>query len=387
MRVIPYGRQDINEADIEAVVACLKSDWLTQGPAVGVFEQEIADYCQAKYAVACCNATAALHLACLALELGSGDFIWTSPITFVASANCGRYCGAQVDFVDIDPSTLNISLDALQAKLAVAEAEGKLPKIVVAVHFAGQSCDMQKLHELSQLYGFHIIEDASHAIGGFYRDQKVGSCQYSDITVFSFHPVKVITTGEGGIATTNKPDLHQRLELLRSHGITREMTLMQHPREEQWYYEQTLLGHNYRMTDIQAALGQSQLKRLNEFVDKRRALVERYNAALDGDKFVLPSSASYNCPAWHLYVVQLKTEALSHSRDHVFKAMRNSGIGVNLHYIPVHLQPYYRQFGFGVGDFPHAEAYYSVAMTLPLYPQLTHEEQDYVIKTLTENLQ
>ncbi len=386
--MIPYGRQSISAADIEAVTQVLQSDWLTQGPVVERFEQAVADYCSAAHAVAVSNGTAALHLACLALDLGPGDLLWTSPNTFVASANCARYCGAEVDFVDIDSRTLNISVTALSDKLEQAKIQGKLPKVVVAVHFAGQSCDMKALAELARQYGFYIIEDAAHAIGGEYAGGKVGSCQYSDLTTFSFHPVKQITTGEGGMVLTNNDMLKQRLQCLRSHGITRDPQKMQGDDAGQgWYYEQHSLGFNFRMCDIQAALGLSQLQCLDEFVSKRRALAKRYDTALVD----LPLSPQHQSPdifsAWHLYVVRLDLKGLAErngkTRKEIFSAMRSANIGVHVHYIPVHLQPYYHGLGFKPGDFPEAEQYYQGALTLPLYPGLDESEQNYVIDTFS----
>lgn len=378
---IPYGRQDISQADVNAVLEVLQSDWLTQGPNVERFEEVVASYCGAKYAVAACNATAALHLACLALDLGPGDWLWTSPNTFVASANCGLYCGAQVDFVDIDPKTYNLSAELLSRKLEQAKAEGKLPKIVVPVDFSGQSCEIRQIAELGKQYGFRIIEDASHAIGADYLDGKVGNCRYADITVFSFHPVKIITTGEGGIALTNDAKLWRRLALLRSHGITRDPALMQWKTEGAWYYQQVALGFNYRMTDIQAALGASQLARVDEFVGRRRYLAGRYDRLLSGLPVIAPYQHAAGRSAWHLYVIQvMPTNA--HLRREVFDLLRTAGIIVNVHYIPVHLQPYYRRIGFNTGDFPNAENYYRSAISLPLYYSLTEDEQDYVVEKL-----
>lgn len=385
--MIPYGRQNISQADIDAVVDTLRSDWLTQGPAIERFEQAIAQRCQAAHGIAVSNATGALHIACLALDLGPGDRLWTSPNTFVASANCGLYCGAQVDFVDIDPATLNLDVAQLEARLQRAEADGTLPKVVIPVAFAGQSCDMARIGELARRYGFRVIEDASHAIGARHDGRPVGCCEHADITVFSFHPVKIITTGEGGLLTTNDPQLAERLRRLRSHGITRDPAAMTGPSEGPWYYQQLELGFNYRMTDLQAALGLSQLQRLDAFVARRRQLVARYGELLAGLPLGLPQLQAGAEPAWHLYPVRLRLERLQRSHREVFEALRGAGIGVNLHYIPVHLQPYYQQLGFAPGDFPEAERYYAEALSLPLFPDLTDDQQDQVASTLASVLQ
>jgi UDP-4-amino-4,6-dideoxy-N-acetyl-beta-L-altrosamine transaminase len=374
MRVIPYGRQDINEADVAAVVEVLHSDWLTQGPAIERFELAVAEYCGAAHAVAVNSATSALHIACLALELGPGDRLWTSPNTFVASANCGLYCGATVDFVDIDSRTWNISIEALREKLILAERSGTLPKILVPVHFAGQSCDMAAIRELADQYRFCIIEDASHAIGGGYRNGRVGSCQFSDIAVFSFHPVKIVTTGEGGMALTNDPELAERLRRLRSHGITRDPERMAGPAEGPWYYEQIELGFNFRMTDIQAALGISQMNRLDAFVARRQELANRYAEELRDMPLALPWVAPGVASAFHLYPVVIDSARTRRRRKEVFESLRQRGIGVNVHYIPVYLQPYYRRLGFATGYCPEAERYYANAMSLPLYAALTDED-------------
>lgn len=385
--MIPYGRQNISEADIDAVVDTLRSDWLTQGPAIERFEQAVAQRCQAAHGIAVSNATAALHIACLALDLGPGDRLWTSPNTFVASANCGLYCGAQVDFIDIDPVTLNLDVAQLDTRLQRAERDGTLPKVVVPVAFAGQSCDMARIAELARRYGFRVIEDASHAIGASYGGRPVGCCEHADITVFSFHPVKIITTGEGGLLTTNSPRVAERLRRLRSHGITRDPAAMTGPSEGPWYYQQLELGFNYRMTDLQAALGLSQLQRLDAFVARRRQLVGRYGERLADLPLELPQVQAGAEPAWHLYPVRLRLERLQHGHRAIFEALRGAGIGVNLHYIPVHLQPYYRQLGFAPGDFPEAERYYAEALSLPLFPDLTDEQQDQVASTLASVLQ
>lgn len=380
--MIPYGRQSISQADIDAVVAVLQSDWLTQGPSIERFEQAMASSCQAAHAIAVSNATAALHIACLALDLGPGDWLWTSPNTFVASANCALYCGAQVDFVDIDPHTLNLDVQALATKLAQAQRLGRLPKVVVPVAFAGQSCDMAGIRELAERYGFKVIEDASHAVGASYLGRPVGCGDYADITVFSFHPVKIITTGEGGLLTTQDEQLAERLLRLRSHGITRDPALMTQPSEGPWYYQQLELGYNYRITDIQAALGLSQLTRLSAFVARRRALAARYDELLAGLPLTLPVAQPGAESAWHLYPVRLHLHALQRDHQQVFTALREAGIGVNLHYIPVHLQPYYRGLGFAAGDFPEAERYYREAISLPLYPDMTDEQQEQVVQAL-----
>jgi UDP-4-amino-4,6-dideoxy-N-acetyl-beta-L-altrosamine transaminase len=379
---IPYGRQAISEADIQAVVDVLRSDFLTQGPAVPAFEDAVAGYCKAKHAIAVNSATSALHIACLALGLGKGDIVWTTPITFVASANCALYCGATVDFVDIDPRTYNLSVERLAEKLALAEKTGKLPKVVIPVHLCGQSCDTAGIHALSQLYGFKIIEDASHAIGGKYKDEFIGNCRYSDITVFSFHPVKIITTGEGGMAMTNDVQLAKQMQLVRSHGITREMADMTHAPDGPWYYQQIDLGFNYRMTDIQAALGISQMKRLDAFVDRRHEIAKRYNELLAELPLVKPWQHQNSHSALHLYVIRLKLSEIAKTHREVFEALRANGIGVNLHYIPVYLQPYYEQMGFKKGHCPEAEAYYAEAISLPMYSGLTSQQQDQVAMAL-----
>jgi len=375
--MIPYGKQDISATDIEAVIDVLKSDFLTQGPAVPNFEKALKEEVAANYCFAVNSATSALHIACLALGLGAEDWLWTSPNTFVASANCGLYCGASVDFVDIDPSTYNMCPIALEQKLVSAKIAGKLPKIVIPVHFAGTPCEMEKIHLLSKEYGFRIIEDASHAIGASFRSSKIGENKYSDITVFSFHPVKIITTGEGGALTTQDPELATQIALYRSHGITRDPQLMSKPTPPPWYYEQIKLGLNYRMTDIQAALGANQIKRLHSFIAQRHEKAWRYNELLQGQELVLPTIEIDGRSSLHLYVVQLPETIC---RLSVFEKMREAGIGVNVHYIPVHLQPFYKALGYGEGDFPIAESYYSRALTLPLYPNLANAEQDYIVE-------
>ena len=382
MAMIPYGRQDISETDIQAVVDVLRSDFLTQGPAVPAFEKAVADYCGAGHAVTVNSATSALHIACLALGVGKGDVVWTSPITFVASANCALYCGADVDFVDIDPRTYNLSTERLAEKLAQAEKSGRLPKVVIPVHLCGQPCDMAGIHALSQRYGFKIIEDASHAIGGKYKGEPIGNCRYSDITVFSFHPVKIITTGEGGMALTNNENLAKRMQLLRSHGITREAGEMTHAPDGPWYYQQIELGFNYRMTDIQAALGLSQMRRLDEFVAKRHAIAKRYEQLLADLPVITPWQNADSYSGLHLYVIRLRLAEIGKTHRQVFEALRAAGIGVNLHYIPVYRQPYYEDMGFKAGYCPEAERYYAEAISLPMYPNLTEAQQDKVIESL-----
>jgi UDP-4-amino-4,6-dideoxy-N-acetyl-beta-L-altrosamine transaminase len=380
--MIPYGRQDISDADIAAVVEILQSEFLTQGPTVPKFEMAVATYSAAKHAVAVNSATSALHIACLALGLGPGDIFWTTPITFVASANCGLYCGATVDFVDIDPRTFNMCVDSLRIKLELAQKNGCLPKVVIPVHLCGLSCDMKAIGELSKKYGFSVIEDASHAIGGRYQDSPIGSCMYSDITVFSFHPVKIITTGEGGMAVTNNGELAEQMSLLRSHGITRDPARMTHEPDGDWYYQQIALGYNYRMTDIQAALGLSQMARVDEFVARRHALVRQYNDTLNN----LPVNAQYHPPdcysGAHLYVIRLASGELAKSHKQIFGELREAGIGANLHYIPVYAQPWYQSMGFKPGDYPQAEQYYAQALSLPLYPGLRDDEQRTVVDAL-----
>lgn len=381
--MISYGKQSINQADINAVMDILKSDFLTQGPAIEEFEKKVAEYCKAKYAVAVSNATAALHIACLAAGLGKGDVLWTSPNTFVASANCGRYCGAEVGFVDIDDATYNMSVSKLANKLASSEIK---PKVVIPVHFSGQSCEMEKIHELAKQYNFTVIEDASHAIGGEYKNTKVGSCTYSDMAVFSFHPVKIVTTGEGGMVLTNSQDLYDKLILYRSHGITRNSKFMKNKSDGPWYYEQIDLGFNYRMTDIQAALGSSQMKRLDEFVARRRYLAERYNRLLADLPVKTPEQHPDCNSSWHLYVICVDYNKIKIDKKSIFGEMRELGVNLNLHYIPVHTQPYYQRIGFKKGDFPVSEKYYNEVLTLPLYYDLKDEQQDYIVRSLAEVL-
>ena len=380
--MIPYGKQDISQTDIESVISVLKSDFLTQGPQVPLFEKAVSQYCGASFGVAVNSATSALHIACLALGLERGDWLWTSPNSFVASANCGLYCGASVDFVDIDPFTFNLSVEELEAKLINAEVENKLPKIVIPVHFSGQSCDMKRIYELGQKYGFFIVEDASHAIGSKYLDLPVGGCQYSDITIFSFHPVKIITTAEGGLATTNSKKIAEKMCLFRSHGITRDQSLMSKQMDGSWYYQQISLGFNYRMTELQAALGISQMDRLDEFIVKRHVLRTRYDQLLSDLSIMTPHQSQFAYSSLHLYSIQLERTKIGKGRDEVFDALRRNDIGGNVHYIPIHTHPFYKDLGFNPGDFPVAEAYYSNAISLPLFSELSFENQDIIVTTL-----
>lgn len=380
--MIPYGRQDIVQADIDAVVAVLESDFLTQGPMVPRFEQSVAQHVGCAHALAVNSATSALHIACLALGLGPGDRLWTTPVTFVASANCGLYCGAQVDFVDIDPRTYNLCPQALSLKLAQAEKNGSLPKVLVAVHLCGQPCDMVAIHNLAQRYGFKVIEDASHAIGGKYLDAFIGNCRYSDITVFSFHPVKIITTAEGGMAVTNDAKLAEKMALLRSHGITRDPAQMTHAADGPWYYQQVDLGFNYRMTELQAALGVTQMERLGQYVARRHELAKRYDDYLTDLPVVIPWQHTDSYSGLHLYVIRLQLEKINKSHLEVFEGLRKLGIGVNLHYIPVHTQPYYKDMGFKTGDFPEAERYYAEAISLPMFQTMSEAQQDEVVQAL-----
>ena len=381
--MIPYGKQDINQQDIDAVIDVLKSDFLTQGPQVPRFEATINETVDSKYAVAFNSATSALHIACLALAVGKGDIVWTTPITFVASANCALYCGATIDFVDIDPDTYNLSPIKLEQKLKQAKIEKKLPKVVIPVHLAGQSCDMKRIYQLSMEYGFKIIEDASHAIGGQYQGQPIGNCKYSDITIFSFHPVKIITTAEGGVATTNNLQLAQVMQRLRSHGITRDEDLMTEPSHGAWYYQQLELGFNYRMSELHAALGISQLTRLKEFVKQRTAIASEYNKQLSTLPIILPKQLTETNSSWHLYIIQLDLDKITKSHQQVFDELRENGIGVNLHYIPVHLQPYYKALGFKQGDFPNSERYYTQVISIPLFP-MDHYHHEMVTNMLKE---
>ena len=381
--MIPYGRHEISQADVDTVVDVLQNQFLTQGAQVPAFENAVAEYCGVAHGVAVNSATSALHIACLALGLGKGDWLWTSPLTFLASANCGLYCGAQVDFVDVDANSWNMCPVKLEQKLVIAEAAGRLPKVVVPVHLRGEPCDMAAIGALAQRFGFKVIEDASHAIGGSYAGQKIGACAHSDITVFSFHPVKIVTTAEGGMAMTKSDELATRMGLFRSHGMTRDPALMQGKSDGAWYYEQIELGYNYRLTDLQAALGISQTQRLDEFITKRHKIADRYDVLLADLPLTLPTRAKGNVSGLHLYPVRLQLDHITPSHAQVFDRMRAAGIGVNLHYIPVHLQPYYKAMGFAKGDFPEAERYYAEALTLPLFPTLTEAEQDEVVAALT----
>jgi len=384
--MIPYGRQEISQQDIDAVVEVLKSDFLTQGPKVPEFENTVASHVGARFGVAVNSATSALHIACAALGLGDGDWLWTSPVTFVASANCGLYCGAKVDFVDIDPRTYNLCPDALERKLEQAREQDRLPKVVVPVHLCGQPCDMKRIKALSERYGFRIVEDASHAIGGKYQGEFIGSGRYSDITVFSFHPVKIVTTAEGGMAVTNDAELAQRMEMLRSHGITRDRARMTHEPDGPWYYQQVELGFNYRMTELQAALGLSQMTRLDDFVKRRHELARRYDEMLADLPVVTPWQHPGTYSGLHLYVIRLKLTEIRASHREVFESLRNQGIGVNLHYIPVHTQPFYAAMGFAPDDFPESMGYYSEAISIPMYHGLTFEQQDVVVEALKQAL-
>ena len=381
--MIPYGRQSISQEDIDAVVDVLKSDFLTQGPAIKIFEDKVKNYCKSKYAVSFNSATSALHIACMALGVTKGDYVWTSAITFVASSNCALYCGARVDFIDINNDTNNICVNKLEEKLKEAKLNNNLPKVVIPVHLTGQSCDMEKIKELSLEYGFKIIEDASHAIGGKYANENIGNCKFSDITVFSFHPVKIITTAEGGLATTNDKNLNNKLSVLRTHGITRDHNMLVNKDEGPWYYEQLYLGYNYRMTDIQAALGSSQMQKLDTFVAKRQEIAANYNNLLKSVNIKIPVQSQNNYSSYHLYVIRV-TDSDSHRS--VFEKLRKNGILVNLHYIPVYFHPYYQNLGFKKGYCIEAEKYYSEAISIPIYPDLTLEEQNFIVDILTSEV-
>ena len=384
--MIPYGRQDVTNSDIDKVIEVLRSDFLTQGPLVPDFEKKLRKKVGAKHAVALNSATSALHACCKALGLGTGDLLWTSPITFVASANCALYCGAEVDFVDIDPDTFNISIDELKLKLGLAEKQGRLPKIIVVVHMAGQSCDMVELAKLGNKYNFKIIEDASHAIGGKYKKKYIGNCEYSEATIFSFHPVKIITTGEGGAVVTNSSELAQSMRLFRSHGITREIDPKTIDREGDWYYEQVDLGFNYRMTDIHAAIGLNQLKRLDQYVHRRNELAENYFNLLSDLPIDLPRVKNDCFSSYHLFIIRLLGSEVASRRRALYDHLKKQGIGVNVHYIPVHIQPFFKSLGFKRGDFPNAEQYYSRALTLPLHVNLSVANQSYIASSLKEKI-
>ena len=384
--MIPYGKQDITQQDIDAVVEVLTSDFLTQGPKVPEFESSLLKYTGAKFAVAVNSATSALHIACLALGLSKGDWLWTSPITFVASANCALYCGASVDFVDVDFATNNISVDALKKSLEIAKAEDRLPKVVVAVHLSGQSCNMKAIKSLADQYGFYVIEDASHAIGGKYHNSPVGGCQYSDIAVFSFHPVKIITTAEGGVAVSNDKKIADRMRLFGGHGVTREQSQMNQVSHGPWYYQQIELGYNYRMTELQAALGISQLRRVDSYVDIRNKLALRYDKLLADLPILLPVIDENNYSSFHLYIIKLQLEKIGITHKKVFEYMREKHIGVNLHYIPVFMQPYYEEMGYNNENYPNAIKYYNSALSLPLYVGLSEEDQNFIVDCLREIL-
>ena len=385
--MIPYGKQDINQTDIDSVINVLKSDFLTQGPQVPLFEDAVSKYCSSDYGIAVNSATSALHIACLALGLKKGDWLWTSPNSFVASSNSGLYCGAKVDFVDIDPKTYNLSVEELEKKLIQANKDGLLPKIVVPVHFAGQSCDMRKIHSLSKEYGFKVLEDASHSIGGKYLEKPIGGCKYSDITVFSFHPVKIITTAEGGLATTNSKQLAEKMRLFRSHGITRDRDLITRDAPGDWYYEQVELGFNYRMTELQAALGISQILRLDDFIFNRTKIKKRYDSLLKDLPIKRPYQSQDSHSSMHLYPIQIDLNVIEKSRKQIFNELRKGDIGVNVHYIPIHIQPYYSKLGFKLGDFPNAEAYYNRTLSIPIFNSMTSEQQDKVVYALKLALQ
>jgi UDP-4-amino-4,6-dideoxy-N-acetyl-beta-L-altrosamine transaminase len=381
--MIPYSRQDITQDDIDAVVAVLKSEFLTQGPLVPQFEKAVADYCGSQFSVAVNSATSALHIACLSLGLGPGEIAWTSPNSFMASANCALYCGATVDFVDIDPLTYNMSAATLEEKLQEAKKLNKLPKVVIPVHFAGQSCEMKRIHALSKEYGFRIIEDASHAVGGRYLNKPIGNCEYSDVAVFSFHPVKIITTAEGGMAVTNDGELAKKMRLFRSHGTSSDPKDMEpRPTDEIWNYQQIELGYNYRMTDLQAALGLSQIKRLDHYVAKRHVLAKRYDNLLSEMNVIVPHQDIDSYSAYHLYPIQVRAEDKAKARKNIYEGFLCKDIRVNIHYIPIHLQPFYARRGFSVGDFKNAENYFAGTLSIPLYPNLAEPDQNFIIQTM-----
>lgn len=380
---IPYGRQDISDEDINEVIKVLRSDWLTQGPSIELFEKGLADYTGAKFSSVACNATAALHLACLAFGISKGDLVWTSPISFVASSNCALYCGATVDFVDIDPRTFNMCPDSLEEKLKLAASRNELPKLIIPVHIAGQSCDMRRISELAKRYDIKVLEDASHAVGGSYLDQKIGSCQYSDATVFSFHPVKIITTAEGGVVLSNDKDLIHKVNLYRTHGITKDKMDFVNNSKGDWYYEQQVLGFNYRLSDIHATLGLSQLKRLNEIISKRNEIAVKYNNAfLDVDKIQTPYIIENTTSSFHLYIINIPEQ----DKERVFSGLRKKNIGVNLHYYPIHMHPYYKKLGFKEGLFPEAEKYWKKAISIPIFPTISTEDLNYSIASVKELL-
>ena len=385
-RMIPYAKQDISDEDIDSVIEVLKSDFLTQGNKVPLFEDIISERVGAKYALAANSATSCLYLSCLSLGLSKEDILWTSPITYVASANCALYCGAEVDFVDIDPLTWNISVEILEEKLKTARKIKKVPKILVLVHLAGNPCDLQKVFDLSKEYGFSIIEDASHALGSKYSGEHIGSSVYSDISVFSFHPVKNITTGEGGMILTNNQKLSEKIHLYRSHGITRDTKKMINKEEGLWYYEQLLLGFNFRMSDIHAALGISQMNSLDKFISKRNDISQIYTEELKGLPLTIQRVRKEDLSAWHIFVIRLKLSELKLSRLEIYNSLRNMGIGVNVHYIPVHLHPFYKNLGFNKGDFPNSENYYDGAITIPMFTKLKKKEIKYVIQALKESI-
>tara|TARA_X000000950_G_scaffold41957_1_gene46136 strand:- start:25908 stop:27077 length:1170 start_codon:yes stop_codon:yes gene_type:complete len=383
-KFIPYSCQEISEEDINSVTEVLKSDFITQGPKVKLFEEHISKFCNAKFVFSVNSATSALHLACLSLGIKKGDNVWTSPISFVASANCALYCGANIDFVDIDKTSYNLSASKLEDKLNIAEKNGTLPKLIIAVHLSGQSSQMEEIKNLSYKYNFKIIEDASHALGGSYKDAKIGSCTYSDLTVFSLHPVKMITTGEGGLVTTNNPSLAKKIRFLRSHGITKDLSEMREDSDGPWYYEQHELGYNYRMPDLNAALGISQLRKLREFVEKREDLSKYYDLHLQNLPLRLPNQSADCISSRHLYIIRIDNNNSKLNHKNLFLKLRDLNIGVNLHYIPIHLQPYFRKLGFKKGDFPESEKYYKEAISIPLFTKLKREDQDYIISTIKE---
>jgi len=380
--MLPYGRQHITEEDIEAVVSVLRSDYLTQGPLVPIFESFMADYCKANYAIATNSATSALHIACLALGLGPGDYLWTSPISFVASANCAIYCGANVDFVDINPLTYNMSIQALEDKLKEAERNRRLPKIIIPVHLAGEPAEMEEIHKLALRYKFKIIEDASHAVGAKYRNEPVGGCKYSDITVFSFHPVKIITSGEGGMAMTNQKDLFDKMSLLRSHGVMKDPLGMTKVSDGDWYYQQLGIGFNYRMSELHAALGISQAKRIDSYVQIREKIAQRYSNLLKDLPIILPFRGGNGISSNHLYIIRIDASKTNKTRKELFDSLRKDGLGVNVHYIPIHLQPYYEAMGFRAGSFARAEFYYSTALSIPIFPTMSQKDQEQVASSL-----